>query len=116
MYLLKPTTFEEVVKIEGISHGTGLWIRGQKEPLDKGLIQPEEVFGCREQVKDFLVQGGIEEIQAFYMVETLRKGKKLKPDELKLLKSCNLNKEVINNILKIKYLFPEAEPTKLGPR
>ena len=62
------------------------------------------------------MQGGIEEIQAFYMVETLRKGKKLKPDELKLLKSCNLNKEVINNILKIKYLFPEAEQTELGPR
>lgn len=42
------------------------------------------------------------------MVETLRKGKKLKPDEMKLLNECNLNNEVKQNIKKIQYLFPEA--------
>ena len=55
-----------------------------------------------------MVKGGIEEIKAFYMVETLRKGKKLKPDEMKLLNECNLNNEVKQNIKKIQYLFPEA--------
>ena len=34
------------------------------------------------------------------MVETLRKGKKLKPDEMKLLNECNLNNEVKQNIKK----------------
>ena len=63
-----------------------------------------------------MVKGGIEEIKAFYIVESLRKGKKLKPEELTLVKNCKLNPEVIKNILGIKYLFPEAEQTKLGPR
>lgn len=42
------------------------------------------------------------------MVETLRKGKKLKPEEMELLNNCDLNKEVKTNIKKIQYLFPEA--------
>jgi DNA polymerase-3 subunit alpha (Gram-positive type) len=113
---LKPTTFEELVRIEGLSHRTNLYVGSQKEALEKRKITPEEVFGCREEVKNFLVKGGIEEIKAFYIVESLRKGKKLKPEELTLVKNCKLNPEVIKNILGIKYLFPEAEQTKLGPR
>lgn len=88
--------------------GTGLWRNSQEEALKKGTIKQSEVFGCRENVKNFLVDGGIEEVKAFYIVESLRKGKKLKPDELELVKNCKLNRAVIKNILGIKYLFPEA--------
>ena len=42
---LKPTTFEELVRIEGLSHGTGLYVGSQKEALEKRKITPEEVFG-----------------------------------------------------------------------
>lgn len=67
-------------------------------------------------MKNFLVDGGIEEIKAFYIVESLRKGKTLKKEEKELVENCKLNPAVIKNILGIKYLFPEAEPTKHGPR
>ena len=89
--------------------GTGLWKNSQETALEKGLITIDEVFGCRENVKAFLVDGGIEEIKAFYIVESLRKGKKLKQDELELVKNCKLNTAVIKNILGIKYLFPKKE-------
>ena len=62
----------------------------------------------------FLKKAGIEEITAFYMVETLRKGKKLKTEELKLLEDCNMNPEVKSNIKKIQYLFPESHAQSYG--
>ena len=106
---LKITTFAELVTLQGISHGKNLWKGTQETALDKRKITPEEVFGCREAVKDFLVKGGIEEIKAFYIVESLRKGKKLKQEEVEEVKKCKLNPEVIKNILGIKYLFPKNE-------
>ena len=109
---IKPLTFADVVKINGITHGKGIWLNNsQKESLEKGKITDEEVFGCREQIFDFLKKGGIESTKAFYIVESLRKGKKLKQEELELVKDCNLNKEVIKNILQINYLFPESHRT-----
>ena len=44
---LKPTTFEELVRIEGLSHGTNLYVGSQKEALEKRKITPEEVFGWK---------------------------------------------------------------------
>ena len=106
---IKPVAFDDVVKINGITHGKGLWLNNsQKEDLEKNNITIDEVFGCRENTFKFLKDGGIEEIKAFYIVESLRKGKKLKPEELELVKNCKLNKFVIKNILKINYLFPES--------
>lgn len=105
---IKPTTLGELVQIEGLSHGTLVWIGSQKEALDKKLIIKEELFGCREDCFKMLQEGGIEEGKAFKLVEKLRKGKKLDKDEVALMKNSKLNKHVIDNMLKIKYLFPEA--------
>lgn len=81
---------------------------GQKESLEKKLITREELYGCREDCFRMLQEGGIEEGKAFKLVEKLRKGKKLDKDEVTLMKSAKINKHTIDNMLKIKYLFPEA--------
>ena len=43
---IKPTTFSDVVRINGITHGKGLWLNNsQKDDLEKNNIAIEEVFG-----------------------------------------------------------------------
>lgn len=105
---LTPTTISELVDVEGLSHGTLVYMNNQKESLEKKLITREEMFSCRETCFEMLQQGGIEEGKAFKLVEKLRKGKKLDKDEIALMRGANLNKHVIENMLKIRYLFPIA--------
>lgn len=106
---LKPETFNEIKIIQGLSHGSGIWIGSQAEPFKAGLITKDDIFACREEVTKLLVKGGLEESVAFGLVEKLRKGKPLTNEEIKIIYSTNLKKIVKENILKISYLFPEAE-------
>lgn len=105
---IKPKNMSDIVLIEGISHGSGLWIGGQCEPLRAGIIKKEDLFGTREQINKLLIKGGLDKVVAFGLVEKLRKGKPLTKEEIVLIESTSLKREVIKNILKVSYLFPEA--------
>lgn len=112
----KPTTFAELVKISGLSHGTDVW-NGNAQDLVRNNVCPfKETIGCRDDIMVYLNNNGIEALDAFKIMELVRKGKQKKEKEKwdgykKLLKEKNIPDWYIESCDKIKYMFPKAHAT-----
>lgn len=114
----KPTTFAELVKISGLSHGTDVWLGNAKDlctPDESGVIQVpfKETIGCRDDIMVYLMYHGVKPIKAFKIMEFVRKGKASKDPEtwkghVETMREANIPEWFIESCRKIKYMFPKA--------
>ena len=109
----KPTTFGELVKISGLSHGTDVWAGNASELIKQQVIPFKEVIGCRDDIMVYLSYNGLEAIDAFKIMEFVRKGKASKEPEdwakyVEKMKEKNIPDWYIESCYKIKYMFPKA--------
>ncbi len=109
----KPTTFAELIKISGLSHGTDVWLGNAQELIKKNIVPFKEVIGCRDDIMVHLIQCGMEPIKAFKIMEFVRKGKASKePDawvqHKKTMEDAGIPDWYIESCGKIKYMFPKA--------
>ena len=103
----RPHLFSELVQISGLSHGTDVW-RGNAQELIRQGIMLKDVIGCRDDIMSRLLTYSLEPKDAFDIMEKVRKGKGLKPDEEQLLLSHNVPPWYVESCKKIKYMFPKA--------
>ena len=104
----KPKTFSELVIVSGLSHGTDVWLGNAKELIDNNICEFKDVIGCRDDIMVYLMYQGIDALQAFNIMENVRKGKGLTEEEINLLKEKNIPEWYISSCQKIKYMFPKA--------
>ena len=114
----KPTTFAELVKISGLSHGTDVWLGNAKDlctPDENGNIQVpfKETIGCRDDIMVYLMYNGVKPIKAFKIMEFVRKGKASKDPEtwkthVETMREASIPEWFIESCRKIKYMFPKA--------
>lgn len=109
----KPTTFGELIKISGLSHGTDVWLGNAQELIKKGVVPFKEVIGCRDDIMVFLIQCGMEPLKAFKIMEFVRKGKASKDPEgwakhKETMENAGIPDWYIGSCEKIKYMFPKA--------
>lgn len=111
---IKPNSFEDFVKISGLSHGTDVWTNNAQELIKNGTATLNEVIACRDDIMNYLIEQGVEKGIAFNIMESVRKGKirknrEEKWDEYKeIMKNHNVQEWYIKSCEKIKYLFPRA--------
>lgn len=112
---IKPTTFAELVKIAGLSHGTDVWLGNAQELIKKDIVPFKEVIGCRDDIMIYLMQKDVAPIKAFKIMEFVRKGKASKPKEKETWekhKQTMIDNKIpdwfIDSCFKIKYMFPKA--------
>jgi DNA polymerase-3 subunit alpha (Gram-positive type) len=117
----KPSTFAELVKISGLSHGTDVWnsnaqdlIFGKKREF--GRIDFKNIIGCRDDIMIDLIDYGMQPTIAFEIMEFVRKGKApTNPDKWStyadLMRQSNVPEWYIWSCSKIKYMFPKAHAT-----
>ncbi len=109
----KPTTFAELIKISGLSHGTDVWLGNAQELIKNKVVPFKEVIGCRDDIMVYLMYKGVEPIKAFKIMEFVRKGKASKEPETweqhkKTMEDAGIEKWFIDSCGKIKYMFPKA--------
>lgn len=103
-----PTTFADLLIISGLSHGTDVWKGNAQDLINNGTCTLQEVIGCRDDIMVWLQSQGIDSSRAFKMMEDVRKGRRLKPEDEDLLREHKIPEYYINACNKIKYLFPKA--------
>ena len=109
----KPTTFAELVKISGLSHGTDVWNGNAQDIVKEGIVPFKEVIGCRDDIMVYLMNHGVEPLKSFKIMEFVRKGKASKDpakwqEFVKDLKDAKIPDWFIESCGKIKYMFPKA--------
>ncbi len=104
----RPTTIEELVRIAGLTHGTDVWL-GNAEPLVRGGIATlSEVICTRDDIMNYLIMHGVDASSSFKIMESVRKGRGLKPDMEKKLLGNGIPDWFIDSCRKIKYMFPRG--------
>ncbi len=103
----RPKVFSELVQISGLSHGTDVW-RGNAQNLIRNGIKLSDVIGCRDDIMSTLLGYKLEPLDAFNIMEHVRKGKSLTESEEKIMTEHDVPKWYIESCKKIKYMFPKA--------
>lgn len=104
----RPTTFAELVRISGLSHGTDVWLNNAQDVIKSGKAVLSQVISTRDDIMVYLIQKGLSPSSAFKIMEKVRKGKGLKPEDIDEMKSHDVPDWYIDSCQKIKYMFPKA--------
>ena len=104
----KPTTFEELIRISGLSHGTDVWLNNAQTLIQNNIATLSEAICTRDDIMIYLIKQGLPPDKAFKIMESVRKGKGLKPDQEEIMRANNVPEWYIESCKKIKYMFPKA--------
>lgn len=104
----KPTTFSELVRISGFSHGTDVWLNNAQDLIRAGTAKLSEAISARDDIMVYLMQKGVEPLTSFKIMEDVRKGKGVKEDYVSKMKEKGVPDWYIESCQKIKYMFPKA--------
>ena len=104
----KPTTLGELVRISGLSHGTDVWTNNAQTLVSKGICTLRNAICCRDDIMIYLINRGLPPARAFTIMEQVRKGKKLKPDDEVEMREHDVPEWYIESCNKIQYMFPRA--------
>ncbi len=104
---VQPKTFDELISINGLSHGEGIWIGNGLDLVESGTVPFSDVVAYREQIMFKLIGWGLDNKMSFDVMESVRKGKGMKPEWIEAMHEKNVPQWFIDSCLKIGYLFPK---------
>ncbi len=110
----KPSSFSELVRISGLSHGTDVWTNNAQDLVNQGICTLSSAICTRDDIMTYLIYMGVEAGKAFNIMENVRKGKVAagKCDKWEGwkedMRACNVPEWYMDSCNKIKYMFPKA--------
>ncbi len=104
----QPCTMEELLRISGLSHGTDVWLGNAKDIINAGIATLSECVCCRDDIMNYLMDQGVKPKMAFTTMESVRKGKGLKPEMEQAMNEVGVPDWFKDSCRKIKYMFPKG--------
>ena len=104
----RPKRFSELVRISGFSHGTDVWINNAQDLIRDKLATLSEAISARDDIMVTLMHKGVAPKMAFDIMENVRKGKGVKPNQVQAMQEKGVPEWFIQSCQKIKYMFPKA--------
>lgn len=103
-----PQAFSDLVRIAGLAHGTDVWIGNAHDLITSGQATISTAICTRDDIMIYLIQKGMDPEESFKIMEGVRKGKGLKPDQEADMVAAGVPDWYITSCKKIKYMFPKA--------
>ncbi len=104
----QPSTMEELIRISGLSHGTDVWLGNAQDIIKAGIAPLSKCICTRDDIMNQLIEWGVESKMAFTTMESVRKGRGLKPEMEQAMREHDTPEWFIDSCKKIKYMFPKA--------
>ncbi|PWJ50900.1 PolC-type DNA polymerase III [Faecalicatena contorta] len=104
----KPQSLSDLIRISGLSHGTNVWLGNAQELVKSGKATISTCICTRDDIMVYLINQGVDSALSFTIMESVRKGKGLKPEWETAMKEKDVPDWYIWSCKQISYMFPKA--------